>query len=276
MKGLGKTLRLANMFHPDSGTSVVIPIDHGIESAEFTELDDPRALIRSLADVGVDGFLMRRGMAEFAAPEYAGRGALVQRVSARSGLATGAAGEAMIGGVEQAVRNGADAICATFMVGGEDETYQLTEFGRLADECAAAEMPLVGEVFPYPRPGAEAYDGPFTVDEMRMAVRTSAEEGADVIKTWYTGDPSSYSRVISTSTVPVLIAGGPPARTPRDVLEMVHGAMEAGAKGLMMGRKIWRSENPAATTSALLAIVRHGASVDEAEAVLHDAMVTAS
>ena len=81
--------------------------------------------------------------------------------------------------------------------------------------------------------------------------------------------------MISCSTVPVLIAGGPPAKTQREVLEMVHGAMSAGAKGLMMGRKIWQSPNPPATASALMAIVRNGASVDEAEEVLHDAVVAA-
>lgn len=275
MNSLGKSLRLANMFDHASQTSVVIPMDHAIEGAEFPELDDPRELITSFVDVGVDGFLLRRGLAQFALKEFAGRGAFVQRVTARTGLATGADGESMIAGVEQAMRNGADAVCNTFMIGGDNERYQVAEFGKLADECAAVGMPLVGEVFPLPGEGQAAYDGPFTVDEMRMAVRTACEEGADVIKTWYSGDPESYRQVISCSTVPVLIAGGPPAKTQREVLEIVHGAMAAGAKGLMMGRKIWQSPNPPATASALMAIVRNGASVNEAEEILHDAVAVA-
>ena len=55
-------------------------------------------------------------------------------------------------------------------------------------------MPLVGEVFPLPREGQAAYNGPFTVDEMRIAVRTWCEECADVIKTWSWATPSRIGR----------------------------------------------------------------------------------
>ena len=58
----------------------------------------PGILIASFADVGVDGFLLRRGLAQFALKEFAGRGAFVQRVTARTGLATGEEGESMIAG----------------------------------------------------------------------------------------------------------------------------------------------------------------------------------
>jgi putative autoinducer-2 (AI-2) aldolase len=64
--------------------------------------------------------------------------------------------------------------------------------------------------------------------------------------------------------VPVLIAGGAVANRDRDVLEMVHGAIAGGAKGLTMGRKVWGAPNPRAVAEALIRIVRHGASVDEA------------
>jgi DhnA family fructose-bisphosphate aldolase class Ia len=99
---------------------------------------------------------------------------------------------------------------------------------------------------------------------MRVAVRVASEEGADFIKTWYTGDPSSFSKVVDYSLVPVLIAGGPKAENERDVLEMVRGAMDAGAAGIAMGRKIWQSPDPAGMVRALAAIIREGASVDDA------------
>jgi len=49
---------------------------------------------------------------------------------------------------------------------------------------------------------------------------------------------------------------------------MVRGAMDAGASGIAMGRKIWQSRDPAAMVAALAAIIRGGASVDEAAALL--------
>jgi len=108
------------------------------------------------------------------------------------------------------------------------------------------------------------YSGPYTVADMRVAVRAAAEEGADLIKTWYPGDPDSFRRVIDHSLVPVVAAGGPRARTDREVLETVRGAMQAGAAGVAMGRKIWQSANPARLAHAVSTIVRTGASVDEA------------
>jgi xylulokinase len=64
--------------------------------------------------------------------------------------------------------------------------------------------------------------------------------------------------------VPVLIAGGPKAETHREVLQMVRGAMDAGAAGIAMGRKVWQSSDPPGMVRALAAIIRDGASVDDA------------
>ena len=41
------------------------------------------------------------------------------------------------------------------------------------------------------RPHAAPFDGPYTVDEMRLAVRIASEEGADAIKTYLHRDPES-------------------------------------------------------------------------------------
>ena len=64
--------------------------------------------------------------------------------------------------------------------------------------------------------------------------------------------------------MPVVVAGGPKAAGERDVLEMVRGAMDAGAAGVAMGRKIWQSRDPVGLAPAVSAIIRQGASVDAA------------
>jgi DhnA family fructose-bisphosphate aldolase class Ia len=60
-----------------------------------------------------------------------------------------------------------------------------------------------------------------------------------------------------------MILGGPATGTTRAMLESVEGAMDCGARGLMIGRTIWKSEDPARTVSALMEIVHQGASVEE-------------
>jgi fructose-bisphosphate aldolase / 2-amino-3,7-dideoxy-D-threo-hept-6-ulosonate synthase len=266
---IGKTLRLGRLFDPDSNTSMILPMDHGVEEPVYGELERPRELIASLAGAGVNGFLMRRGLAAFAAETFAGRAGWVLRLTGRTGLSPGLETEQLVfAGVEEALRNGADAVVPTFFIGPRTEAVQLPQLGAIADECNRLGVPLLAEIFPVGGADAVPYDGPYTVAEMRVAVRVASEEGADFIKTWYTGDPRSFRRVIDYSLVPVLIAGGPRASNERDVLEMVRGAMDAGASGIAMGRKIWQSRDPAAMVAALAAIIRHGASVDEALALL--------
>ena len=262
---MGKTLRLARLFDPDSQTSIILPMDHGVEEAGYSELERPTELIRSLAEAGVNGFLTRRGLGAFAIDQFAGRAGWVQRLTARTGLSPGLENDQLVlAGVEQALHNGADAVVPTFFIGGERETVQLPALGAIADECNRLAIPLLAEIFPVGGPDATPYDGPYTVDDMRVAVRVASEEGADFIKTWYTGDPESFQQVVDYSLVPVLVAGGPKANTEREVLELVRGAMDGGAAGIAMGRKIWQSADPAGMVRALSAVIRHGAAVDEA------------
>ena len=266
---MGKTLRLARLFDPESGTAVMLPMDHAIEEPDYTQLERPLELIESLARAGVNAFLLRRGLAAFAASAFAGRAGWVQRVTGRSGLsAERRSQQLVIASVEHALRDGADAVVPTFFIGPETETYLLPQLGAMADECSRLGIPLMAEVFPVGGPDAVPYNGPYTVDDLRMAVRVASEEGADVIKTWYTGDPESFRRVLDYSLVPVVVAGGPRADSERDVLEMVRGAMDAGAAGVAMGRKIWQSRDPVGLVRAVSAIIRQGASVDGAMGLL--------
>lgn len=57
---------------------------------------------------------------------------------------------------------------------------------------------------------------------------------------------------------------GPKMGNDREVLEMVAGAIEAGAAGTSIGRNIFRHPSPTKIVRAIAAIVHHGESVEEA------------
>jgi fructose-bisphosphate aldolase / 2-amino-3,7-dideoxy-D-threo-hept-6-ulosonate synthase len=266
MSVLGHRLRLNRIMDPATGTAIVLPMDHAIEEPGFTELERPAPLVAELADAGVDCFLMRRGLARFAADAIGGKAGWIERLTGRTGLAPAHTEQLVLASVEQALRNGADGVVPTFFLGPDTEPHQLPELGRIADECARLGMPLLAEIFPA---SGVAYDGPYGVEELRMAVRVASEEGADLIKTYYTGDPASFGAVVDYSLVPVIVAGGPRAETEREVLEMAHGAMQAGARGIAMGRKVWQSRDPAGLVRALARVVREGATVEDALGELH-------
>ena len=270
MLAMGTELRLRRLFDQKSQTSIIVPMDQGVEGV-FTELENARDIVRQLVDAGANGFLMRRGLARHTADVFGGKASWVGRLTGRSALSHLDAEQLQIASVEQMLHDGADAVVFTIFVGHKEETC-LVEYGQVSDECRRLGIPLMGEPFPIGGHEAIPYDGPYTVDDVRVAVRVACEEGADVIKTFYTGDPKSFAKVVSYATVPVLIAGGPKAPRPRDALELVKGAMDGGGRGIVVGRKVWQSEDPGAMLHALSRIVRDGLDVDGALAALNARM----
>ncbi len=248
---------------PVTKTTIIIPMDHAVEGY-FEQLEDPRKLIQSLVDAGVNGFLMRRGLAKFSSLQFAGRVGFIYRITSATSLRNKVTDQSFVTTVEEAIRLGADAVAATVFVGSEDEKEDLRMFGLIADECDKWGIPLLGEMMPIGTKDAVPFDGPYSYEDVRIAVRVGCEEGADMIKTYYTGDPESFKKIVRYSTVPVTIAGGPKIRNVIDILKMVKEVMNSGAVGICMGRKIWTYENPPALVRALLKIMVDKASVEEA------------
>ena len=61
-----------------------------------------------------------------------------------------------------------------------------------------------------------------------------------------------------------MVLGGGKANDPRSLLEKIHGAMQAGAAGVAIGRNIAQFPHPDRITAAIVAIVHQGCSVDDA------------
>jgi DhnA family fructose-bisphosphate aldolase class Ia len=259
----GKAIRLRRIFNPKSNTALIVPMDHSVE--EFVpELENPADLIASLVEVGPDAFLLRRGTAKKALESFAGRASLILRITCATGLRGKFTEQAYTSSVEEAIRMGADAVVPNIFVGSVREVEDLHNLGTLADACDEWDMPLMVEVFPIGGTDAQPFDGPYAVEDLRTAVRVASEEGCDFVKTYYTGDPGSFGKVTSSSLVPVVIAGGPRAKTPEDTLRMVDGALKGGAKGVCLGRKVWGSPHPTVTLQVIGRILREHLSLERA------------
>jgi len=75
----------------------------------------------------------------------------------------------------------------------------------------------------------------------------------------YTGSPESFREVVEGCFVPVLIAGGEMMGTDEEILEMVKGAVAAGAAGVSIGRNVFQHKSPTEIVRAISRIV-HGSS----------------
>ena len=140
----------------------------------------------------------------------------------------------------------------------------LADLGRVAAACDDWHMPLLAMM--YAR--GPAIKNGFAPDVVAHCARVGVELGADIVKVPYTGDMESFSDVVSSCCVPVVIAGGERMDSTRDVLQMVHDAIKAGGAGISMGRNVFQHPNRIQLVRALRAIVHENATVEEALAIV--------
>lgn len=260
--------RLRSMLRPN-GRCLAVAIDHSMINGPIRGLEDPPALIERLIDAGADILMVSYGTLRRYGHLMRGRIPVIARIDGGPSVRTAAWREyddwRLMYDVEDLAALGADAIVVMHFVGAPVEMDTLQNLANAAAQCQRAGLPLLVEALPCPHPNIPNI---FDADAIGLAARIAVEYGADFIKTTYSGDVDSFRRVVAGATVPVLVLGGERMDSDRAVLELVHGATTAGASGIVMGRNIWQSANPARMVTALRAIIHDGATVDTALAQL--------
>jgi DhnA family fructose-bisphosphate aldolase class Ia len=176
----------------------------------------------------------------------------------------------LIASVEDAARLGADAVLMYMFLGYEDpdsEARQVEDVARIAQACENMGIGCIIE--PMAR-GKRADHDIYRADYIAMGARIACELGADILKTDYSGSAETFRQVIEASFRPVLIAGGPKTSTLRGALEMVHGALTAGASGMFIGRNVFQAPDPGRMMGILRRMIHEDLSVNEALAGLDE------
>mgnify|MGYP000400858412 CR=1 FL=1 len=255
----GKEVRFNRI--TDRGRMICIPMDHGVSMGPVKGLVDMEDIIGRVEAGGATAIIVHKGIIRML--KKPPRMGLIMHLSGSTSLGV-PNWKVRVGSVEEAILLGADAVSVHVNIGGEREPWMLEKLGRVADECDRWGIPLLAMM--YPR--GENVKDPMDPGVIAHVTRIGGELGADIVKTTYTGDPDSFREVVKSCPAPVVIAGGPKMDTDRSVLEMVAGAMEAGAIGVTFGRNVFQHRDPTAMVKALSLIIREGASVEEALEVM--------
>jgi len=257
MRSMGKEIRLRHIFR-ERDRAVLVAMDHGVSAGPIEGLEDIRKSVANAAKGGASAVILHKGLVRFAAP-YLGNGTgLILHLSASTTISTKRDRKVLVADVAEALAHGADAISVHTNMGGDDDVM-LADLGATSASCDRFGVPLL--VMAYPR-SANAMD-PFHVDTVKHTVRAAAELGADIVQTNYTGSPDTFREVVRGCPVPVLVAGGPKMESDRATLEVVKGAMDAGAAGVSIGRNIFQHKDPVGMCRAIARIVYDGAAVDD-------------
>jgi fructose-bisphosphate aldolase, class I len=248
---------------------LVVAMDHGRAMGAVKGLEDPGRVIDAVLEVGVDAIMTSFGTVK------RHRDALIGQVPVILRLDGGPSHYredwlrstrwSLLHTVEDARALGADGVCTMVFLGSEVELETLEITAEVAGECLADGLPLMVEALPCP---GERIPDPNDADAMASACRIGFEHGADVLKTYATGGAESFRKVIESCPAPVLIAGGPKMDSERALLQTVRDTLNAGGMGVVFGRNIWQSRNPAAMVRALRHLVHEDGTVDDALALL--------
>jgi fructose-bisphosphate aldolase/2-amino-3,7-dideoxy-D-threo-hept-6-ulosonate synthase len=255
----GKAARLERIRTGDR--YVVIPMDHGITLGAVTGLKDVESTIDAVTSNGADAVLTQKGIAPRVHGNRNGAGYVVH-LNASTSMGPDSNDKRLTGTVEEAVRAGADAVSLHLNVGSDHEPRQVEQLAGVVEDAGRLGIPVVAMSYARGR-NLEGEDPEHDAEYLGHAVRLAEEVGADVVKTAYSGDADSFEHVVESTRLPVVIAGGSKG-TDRETLEMVRGAMDAGAAGVSMGRSVFQHDDPGAITGAVAAVVHDDADPEEA------------
>jgi putative autoinducer-2 (AI-2) aldolase len=248
----GMQNRLARIFRPDTGRTVMLAIDHGYFQGPTTGLERVDLSITPLAPYA-DALMLTRGMLR-STISSSHRGGVVMRASGGPSILKDLSHERLAVSMEDALRMNVHAVAVQVFIGGEHETDSVENMTRLVDAGYRWGVPVLG---------VTAVGKELTRDAryLGLATRICAELGAQIVKTYYVDE--GFERVTAGCPVPIVMAGG--KKLPElEALSMAHRAIAEGAAGVDMGRNIFQSDAPLAMIQAVAGVVHDGASPEDA------------
>jgi len=242
----GMQNRLAQVFNPASGRTVMLAIDHGYFQGPTSGLERVDVNILPLTPYA-DALMLTRGILRTTIPSSFGRG-VVLRASGGPSILKELSNEQLALDIEDAVRLNAAAVAVQVFIGGEYETQSIHNLTTLVD---------MGNRYGVPVLGVTAVGKAMTRDAryFRLACRIAAELGAHFVKTYYVEE--DFETITASCPVPIVMAGG--KKLPElDALTMAYKAVNEGAAGVDMGRNIFQSDAPVAMIKAVREVVHEG------------------
>lgn len=241
----GMKNRLARIFQPHSGRTLMLAFDHGYFQGPTTGLERVDVTILPLAEHS-DALMLTRGILRTTIPAATNR-AIVMRASGGPSILKELSNEQIAVDIEDAVRMNVSALAVQVFIGGEFETQSVANMTRLVDQGLRYGIPVLG---------VTAVGKEITRDAryIGLATRICAELGATFVKTYFV---PGFEQVTAGCPVPIVIAGGKKLPEP-EALKMAYDALQQGASGVDMGRNIFQSAAPTAMIQAVRKVVHEG------------------
>lgn len=259
---MDKASRVAKIL--PNGRGVWIPIDHGASDFPVDGLTDTEATIRSLIAAEVDVILAQKGVVSHYSHLCEGTNtSMVVHLSVSTRHAgPDSSNKVLVGNADEVLMRGGIGVSCQINMGSPNEAIMVERMGSVSREALKHGLPMFGMVYARGE-HLSVMEGDATHANAH-AVRLAFELGCDAAKTTWTGDKESFLHVTSAAPIPVLVAGGPSSGDSKAILSMVSQALESGASGICMGRQVFGHPNVESIARALVMMVHHDATIEQA------------
>jgi putative autoinducer-2 (AI-2) aldolase len=250
--GWGMKNRLARIFNPETGRTVMLAIDHGYFQGPTTGLERIDLNIVPLMPYA-DAIMLTRGILRTTVPASLTK-PIVMRCSGGPSVLKELSDEHLAVDIEDAIRMNVAAITLQVFIGGEFESRSVHNMTRLVDMGMRYGIPTMAVT-------AVGKDMVRDARYFRLACRICAELGVQIVKTYYV--PEGFETITASCPIPIVMAGG--KKMPElDALTMAYNAIQQGASGVDMGRNIFQSDAPKAMIQAVRKVVHENLKPKEA------------
>jgi len=239
----GMQNRLARIFNPVSGRTVMLAFDHGYFQGPASGLERIDLSILPLVPYA-DVLMCTRGALRATIPAEVTK-PVVLRCSGGNSILSELSNETIAVDIEDAIRLNVAAMAAQVYIGAEYEHKSITNIIKLVDTGTRYGIPTLAVT-------GVGKDMARDARYFGLATRIAAELGAHYLKTYFV--EKGFEKVVAGCPVPIVIAGG--KKLPElDALSMAYKAVDQGASGVDMGRNIFQSDSPVAMIQAVGAVV---------------------
>ena len=174
--GWGMQNRLARIFNPETGRTVMLAFDHGYFQGATTGLERIDVNIMPLAPFA-DTLMLTRGILRSVVPPSMTQ-AIVMRASGGSSMLKELSNEEIAVDIEDSIRMNVAAMAVQVFIGGEYEKQSIINMTKLVDQGTRYGIPTLAVT-------AVGKDMVRDARYFRLATRICAELGAHYVKTYY-------------------------------------------------------------------------------------------
>ena len=240
--------RMNRVLRPDRA-ALIVPIDHGLVWGRVKSLEAPVEVMKRFIPEDVTGFMVSTGIVKQSEVELAKASHLARVLAIDAFWPTGTPDTGtgtLVASVEDAARLGVDCVklLLPWNVNDAEKVLYCKRIGTVVSEASTWHIPVMVEPVFLAAPRT-----PEIIEAELEVARVGYDLGADIIKITFPG-PDATAKLCAELNIPIVVAGGPLSGDKDSTLKDIREAIEAGAQGVVVGRKIW--QRPEQEASSLI------------------------